>query len=195
MASKTQTREHAGHSHGSEASQLVAGDKNDAAVKITRLGLYVNLGMAIAKGIGGYTFNSKALTADAIHSATDLVSDVMTLATVSLAMKPPSERFPGGYGKVESLGSLGVSGMLLAGGFMMGWAGFMALCQQFIPGFAELMEHLGMLGHSHGHSHGDMGPSLHAAWLAGGSILIKEWLYRASTKSLPFSPILKHPND
>lgn len=121
-----------------------------------------------------------ALVADAMHSLTDLISDVMTLATVSWSLKPPSERFPSGYGKVESLGSLGVSGILLGGGLMMGWAAVIALCQQFFPEFAEMAAHWGLLPHDHGHHHGDLGPNINAAWLAGGSIIIKEWLYRAS---------------
>jgi len=111
----------------------------------------------------------------------------MTLATVSWSLKPPSATFPSGYGKVESLGSLGVSGILLGGGFMMGWASVIALCQQFFPEFAELAAHWGLLPHSHGHHHGvgDLGPNINAAWLAGGSILVKEWLYRASRLSAP----------
>lgn len=193
-----QKRGHAGHSHphNHDNSYLVSANKSDAGVRITRIGLYVNLGMAIAKGVGGYYFNSKALTADAIHSLTDLVSDVMTLATVSFAMRPPSEKFPSGYGKMESLGSLGVSGILLTGGFYMGWAAVLTLCQQFIPGFEGLAEALGMIGNhtGHDHSHTDMGPNINAAWLAGGSILIKEWLYRASksgaTQSNSHTPIL-----
>ncbi|KAJ8604948.1 hypothetical protein MRB53_041624 [Persea americana] len=184
MASPTQKRDHSSHSHSSENAYLLSDNKNDAGVRITRVGLYVNLGMAVGKGVGGWYFNSKALTADAIHSLTDLVSDVMTLATVSWALKPPSERFPAGYGKVESLGSLGVSGILLAGGFAMGWAAVLALAQQFIPGFAELADTLGLMAHSHAHEHAatDLGPNINAAWLAGGSILIKEWLYRATLK-------------
>ena len=38
----------------------------------------------------------------------------------------------------------------------------------------------GMLGHSH--SHGAGIPDLNAAWLAAGSIVVKEWLYRATMK-------------
>lgn len=154
-------------------------------MRITRIGLYVNLGMAIAKFIGGYQFNSKALLADAIHSLTDLVSDIMTLATVSWALKPPSERFPAGYGKIESLGSLGVSGILLGSGVAMGWAALSALATQFVPGIAEAFDAVGMHaghGHSHSHSHTDLGPNINAAWLAAGSIAIKEWLYRATLK-------------
>jgi divalent metal cation (Fe/Co/Zn/Cd) transporter len=124
-----------------------------------------------------------ALVADAIHSLTDLVSDIMTLATVGWSLKPPSNRFPSGYGKVESLGSLGVSGILLGGGFLMGWTALIALCQQFFPEAAEVAAHWGLLPHSHGHHHGvgELGPNINAMWLAGGSIVIKEWLYRAST--------------
>ncbi|KAF2271144.1 hypothetical protein CC78DRAFT_450448 [Lojkania enalia] len=183
--SAVQTRGHAGHSHHHHAhdtTYLTSSNKKDAGVRITRIGLYVNLGMAVGKGIGGYVFHT--LIADAIHSLTDLVSDIMTLATVSWSLKPPSEQFPSGYGKVESLGSLGVSGILLGGGIMMGWAAIIALCQQFFPEAAEAAAHWGLLPHSHGHSHNqtDLGPNINAAWLAGGSIVIKEWLYRATLK-------------
>jgi divalent metal cation (Fe/Co/Zn/Cd) transporter len=106
----------------------------------------------------------------------------MTLATVSWSIKPPSDRFPSGYGKIESLGSLGVSGILLGGGFMMGWAAMIALFTQLFPEAAEIASNWGLLSHGHHHHHGaeDLGPNINAAWLAGGSILIKEWLYRAS---------------
>jgi len=187
MASPTQTRSHAGHSHHHhhhDNTFLLSKNKNDAGVRITRIGLYVNLGMAVSKGVGGYVFNSQALVADAIHSLTDLVSDVMTLATVGWSQKTPSARFPSGYGKVESLGSLGVSGILLTGGVLMGWAALIALCQQFFPGAAETAASWGLLPHSHGHHHaGDsLGPNINAVWLAAGSIAIKEWLYRATLK-------------
>lgn len=190
MASKQQTRDHAGHSHEyQENAYLTSTNKNDAGVRITRIGLYVNLSMAISKSLGGYVFNSQALLADGIHSLTDLVSDILTLATVSWSLKPPTERFPSGYGKIESLGSLGVSGVLLGGGFLMGYSALLALLNQFFPDIAHTLASLGLVadhGHSHSHSHSpadmDLGPSLNAAWLAGGSIVIKEWLYRATMR-------------
>ncbi|KAH7078629.1 cation efflux family-domain-containing protein [Paraphoma chrysanthemicola] len=186
MTTQTQTRSHAGHSHHHHHDNtfLLSKNKSDAGVRITRIGLYVNLGMAVSKGFGGYVFNSQALLADAIHSLTDLVSDVLTLATVGWSLKPPSDRFPSGYGKIESLGALGVSGILLGGGFLMGWTALIALCQQFFPGAAEVAANWGLLPHSHGHHHGGegLGPNINAAWLAAGSIVIKEWLYRATLK-------------
>ncbi|KAL9094021.1 MAG: hypothetical protein Q9165_003691 [Trypethelium subeluteriae] len=123
-----------------------------------------------------------SLSADAIHSLTDLVSDVMTLATVSLSLRPPDKNFPSGFGKFESLGSVGVSGLLLGGGIMMGWAALVALAQQSSPELVAMAAQWGLIdGHSgHSHTQTDLGPDINAAWLAGGSILIKEWLYRAN---------------
>ncbi|KAJ5698306.1 Cation efflux protein [Penicillium macrosclerotiorum] len=190
-----QTRDHSGHSHGHghhhhhhhhDNVYLTSTNKNDAGVRITRIGLVANLAMAIGKFIGGYVFHSQALIADAYHALTDLVSDFLTLGTVAWSLKPPSERFPNGYGKVESIGALGVSGLLLCGGVFMGLNAGQVLMAQFYPDVAETLAHSGVLGHGHGHSHSHgidvMGPSIHAAWLAAGSIVIKEWLYHATMK-------------
>lgn len=176
----TQTRSHAGHSHHHhDNTYLTSKNKNDAGVRITRIGLYSNLGMAIAKGIGGYAFNSQSMIADAWHSLTDLASDVLTLATVSWSLKPPTALFPTGFGKVESLGSLGVSGMLLFGGCFMCLNSCEILYAHFFldaHAAAEAAAH----AHGHSHSHGSIGPSIHAAWLAAGTVILKEWLYQAS---------------
>ncbi|KAJ3569718.1 hypothetical protein NPX13_g5987 [Xylaria arbuscula] len=137
--------------------------------------------MAVAKGIGGYAFNSQAMVADAVHSATDLASDVLTLATISWSLKPPTHKFPTGFGKIESLGSLGVSSMLLFGGLWMGYGSLLTLYGQFFldpAAAAELASH----AHGHGHDHDASLPSLHAAWLAAGTVAIKEWLYHATMK-------------
>lgn len=121
-----------------------------------------------------------------MHALTDLVSDITTLATISYSLRPATARFPLGYGKIESLGALGVSGLLLSGGIMIGLQAVMALAQQFFPEIAHMLSHVGVFEHGHSHSHGagstDLGPNINAAWLAGGSILIKEWLYRATDK-------------
>lgn len=175
MTSLVHSHQHSGHSHAHhhhhDNTYLTSSNKKDAGVRITRIGLFVNLFMAIGKGLGGWLFNSQALIADAFHSLTDLVSDFMTLGTVAWALKPPTARFPSGYGKVESLGSLGVSGLLLTGGLLMGFNSVNVLCEQFLG--------IELLHAFHSHSHAI--PDWNAAWLAGGSILIKEWLYRAST--------------
>jgi len=183
---QTQTRTHMGHSHHHhhDNTYLTSTNKNDAGVRITRIGLYSNLGMAIAKGVGGYAFNSQSMIADAWHSLTDLASDVLTLATVSWSLKPPSALFPTGFGKVESLGSLGVSGMLLFGGCFM----CLNSCEILYAHFfleAHAAAEAAIHAHGHSHSHAHIGPSLHAAWLAAGTVIIKEWLYQASM----FTPV------
>jgi len=198
MGSLLHTRGHGGHHHHHhDNTYLTSTNKNDAGVRITRIGLYSNLGMAIVKGAGGYMFNSQAMVADAVHSVTDLASDVLTLATISWSIRPPTDKFPTGFGKIESLGSLGVSGMLLFGGLWMGYGSLLSLYGHLFmdpAAAAEMMSHIHTHSHSHtpshgheheaghGHGHGHMIPSLHAAWLAAGTIAIKEWLYYATMK-------------
>ncbi len=189
MTSLTQTRLHGSHghshSHHHDNSYLTSANRKDAGVRITRIGLYVNVVMAVGKGIGGYYFNSQALVADAFHAMTDLVSDIMTLGTVSWSLKPPSPRFPSGYGKIESLGSLGVSSLLLVGGILMGLNACEVLYHQFFVDAvaAGSHSHGGIFGHSHSHNPTDLGPNINAAWLAAGSIVVKEYLYRKSKAS------------
>ena len=203
MVSKLQRRQHGSHSHAHnhDNTYLTSPNRKDAGVRITRIGLYVNFLMALGKATGGYFLNSQSLMADAFHSLTDLVSDILTLGTVAWSLKAPTPRFPSGYGKIESLGSLGVSGLLLAGGLGLGWHSFEILYNMwFVDAAAIATEHMhhghdhgqgsgsgAILGHSHSHNPADMGiPNLHAAWIAGGSIVIKEYLYRASEyQSMP----------
>ncbi len=58
----TQSRSHShgSHHHHNDNTYLTSTNKSDPGVRITRIGLYVNLGMAITKGAGGYIFNSQA---------------------------------------------------------------------------------------------------------------------------------------
>lgn len=64
LAPSQQQRGHSnghGHHHHHDNTYLTSKNKADAGVRITRLGLYTNAGMAIFKGIGGWYFNSQAL--------------------------------------------------------------------------------------------------------------------------------------
>jgi len=115
----------------------------------------------------------------------------MTLATVSWALKPPTEKFPLGFGKVESLGSLGVSGLLLVGGFYMGWAAFLDLLTTFYPSIVETLQQWNMIGCGHSHDHSI--PNIQAAWIAGGSVIVKEWLYRASESTFSINDTISNP--
>ena len=180
--SQTQSRAHAGHHHHHHDNiYLTSKNKNDAAVRITRIGLFCNFGMFIVKLAGGIAFHSQAMVADAWHSFSDLGSDLLTWLTVSSSLRPPNAQYPLGFGKVESLGALGVSGMLLFSGCYMFLGSSQALIALVSPEAQEMLH--GVVGHvhshSHGHSHGGA-PSLNAAWLAAGTVAVKEWLYQAS---------------
>uniref|UniRef100_K3WA40 Cation efflux protein transmembrane domain-containing protein n=1 Tax=Globisporangium ultimum (strain ATCC 200006 / CBS 805.95 / DAOM BR144) TaxID=431595 RepID=K3WA40_GLOUD len=72
-------------------------NQGDEAIKITRLGMYVNLSMALSKGTLGIATHSNALIADAVHSLSDLLSDFVTLWSVKVARLPPDPKHP--YGK------------------------------------------------------------------------------------------------
>ena len=59
--------------------------KNDnAADRVTLLGVVVNVGLSITKFAGGLAFNSAVLVADAGHSLSDLLSDFICLWAVQV---------------------------------------------------------------------------------------------------------------
>ncbi|KAI8905266.1 hypothetical protein DFJ77DRAFT_479509 [Powellomyces hirtus] len=61
-------------------------------------------------------WHSSSLIAEAVHSLSDLTSDFVTLFSYRKARAPPSRNFPLGYAKLEPLGGVIVSGLLIAAG-------------------------------------------------------------------------------
>lgn len=176
------------HSHSHQPNELLGkGFTTNPAVRITWIGLLVNVAMAGSKAVGGVVFHSQALIADAIHSLSDMVADFLTLATVNVASKEGSvTNFPLGYGKIEAVGTFLVSGVLLAAGVSVGWTSLLQIFEYSLPPQAyEWVALVPIHGHSHGgvegHTHdvdGPQLPNINAAWLALGSIGVKEVLYR-----------------
>jgi Co/Zn/Cd efflux system component len=95
----TPPRYHKGHSHGPSASDsllaLNATARKDCD-RVTKIGMAANFGLVIAKTAAGVLGNSTALIADAVHSMSDLASDVITLVTVQQVRKPHSDNHPFG---------------------------------------------------------------------------------------------------
>lgn len=92
------------HSHATHNPLLVLSTeqiRKNAGVRITWVGLGVNVGIAIGKFFGGIVFHSQALFADAIHAISDMVSDLLTLLSVGLAANKPTSDYPYGYGKMR----------------------------------------------------------------------------------------------
>ncbi len=86
-------------------------------VAATWVGIIVNILLAVLKGIGGILSGSRALLADALHSASDIVSSVVILFAVKIANKPPDKEHPYGHGKAENIASMIVALLLIVVGF------------------------------------------------------------------------------
>ena len=82
-------------------------------VLATWLGIIVNTLLAIMKGIAGFISGSRALLADAVHSASDIAGSIVVLFGVKIATKPPDEEHPYGHGKAENIASIIVALLLI----------------------------------------------------------------------------------
>uniref|UniRef100_V5F2T9 Cation efflux protein transmembrane domain-containing protein n=2 Tax=Kalmanozyma brasiliensis (strain GHG001) TaxID=1365824 RepID=V5F2T9_KALBG len=186
---------HHHHDHGSaeEADALLAAlrGKGDRGSNITLAGLVSNIGLCAAKGTAGVYLNSAALLADAAHSLSDMFADLVTLFCWKMSQKPPSASHPLGYGKYETMGSLGVSLVLVAGAVGIGFHSYALLVEALQPTLASAPAAIQALGawsgglahnfHDHAHNEGGL-LDPNAMWFALLSIGVKEWLYRATLK-------------
>lgn len=176
------------HSHTESNPLLVLSlkeIKQNPGVRITWIGLGSNVAIAAGKFVGGIVFHSQALLADSIHALSDLVSDVLTLFSVGLSSGSATKEFPYGQGKIETVGSLAVSTILAMAGVSIGWGSLCAIVGPIIPHtIVEMVAGL-MSSHSHSHTHGTIEgvTNINAAWIAAGSIVVKEWIFQA-TKSI-----------
>ncbi|KAJ2741453.1 mitochondrial metal transporter [Coemansia sp. BCRC 34301] len=184
------------HTHSSEeaASKIDLIEHHQAGSRITVIGMGANFGMSVAKGLAGVYFHSSALLADAAHSLSDILGDLVTLYTFRKSRQPPDATHPYGYGRYEALGTLFVSAFLVAAGLGIGSH---ALDQvlHYLPGLVgttistgpSLSSSLLSLGHAHGsgaHSvvDGAVVVDPRAIWFAVGSIGINEVLFQATMK-------------
>lgn len=131
--------------------------------KVTIVGTIVNALLVAIKFAAGIIGRSSALVADAVHSLTDFISDIIVLVFVRISGKPRDTEHEYGHGKFETLATL-IIGVLLA------FAGIGLL----INGLRQIWESL----------HGLQLPE--PTWIALAvaiiSILSKEILYRYTVK-------------
>jgi len=78
-----------------------------------RLGVLVNLVLAIFKGLAGILGNSYALIADAVESVADIAGGLVVWGGLSVASRDPDHDHPYGHGKAEPLATAVVGLMLL----------------------------------------------------------------------------------
>jgi len=77
--------------------------------------------LGILKGAIGSLSGSIALLADAVHSLSDVFASLAVWLGLRLAQKKPTEKFPYGYYKAETLASLVVAVVILASGIEILW--------------------------------------------------------------------------
>ncbi|KAG7360355.1 cation efflux family-domain containing protein [Nitzschia inconspicua] len=156
----------------STTAQAVAAIRNtEEADRVTWMGVIINLLLSIGKLVVGIAQNSSVLIADAGHSLSDLVSDFITLWSVNVARLPPDDDHPYGHYKFEAIGSLFLSLTLLMTGISVG--------------LHSQKQLLAVLKTSHGITSTAAlaavpSPGPLALFMAGISILSKEWLFRVT---------------
>lgn len=82
----------------------------------TWIGIIANGMLAIMKGIIGWIAGSRALIADAAHSASDVAGSFAVLAGLKTAKKPPDKDHPYGHGKAENIATIVVAILLIVVG-------------------------------------------------------------------------------
>lgn len=83
----------------------------------------VNLLLCVAQIVVGIIANSAALVADGIHSASDLLSDVLVWFASRQAAQAPDKDHPYGHGRFETAATLGLGVILIVVALGIVWNG------------------------------------------------------------------------
>lgn len=82
--------------------------------KVTLVGSFVNFLLVIFKFLAGIAGHSTAMLADAVHSLSDFITDVVVILFVRISNKPVDKSHDYGHGKYETLATAFI-GMALLG--------------------------------------------------------------------------------
>lgn len=82
--------------------------------RVTLVGSAGNMALLTFKFIAGILGHSSAMIADAIHSLSDFITDVVVLAFVRVSAKPQDESHDYGHGKFETLATFFIGLALIA---------------------------------------------------------------------------------
>ncbi|MDV0447180.1 Manganese efflux system protein MneP [Methanosarcinaceae archaeon Ag5] len=128
-------------------------------IRVTVIGMIINVILTVVKVVVGFFGHSEALIADGIHSLSDLLSDIVVIVSLRISAKPGDKSHNYGHGKVETLASTVVGFMLLLAGIMIFYGGAVSI-YQFLNGVP--LE----------------SPTMLTFYAALASIIIKELLYQ-----------------
>lgn len=128
---------------------------------VTLVGSIANIILLLFKFVAGIAGHSAAMIADAVHSLSDFVTDVIVLVFIRISAKPQDKSHDYGHGKYETLTMtlIGVALLVVAMGILYSGASKILLWLE-----GTNLESPGML----------------ALWAALFSILLKEVVYRYS---------------
>ena len=129
--------------------------------RVTIVGSIANFFLLVFKFVAGILGQSSAMIADAVHSLSDFVTDIIVLVFVKVSAKPKDAGHDYGHGKYETLATAIIGIVLLMVGTGIFWNGLNQILA-FYRG-----EKLGS-------------PDLIALIAALASIVVKEILYRYS---------------
>lgn len=130
---------------------------------VTLIGSLGNVLLMIFKFIAGIAGHSSAMVADAVHSLSDFLTDVVVLIFVHVSAKPQDESHDYGHGKFETMATFLIALALIGAAIGIIFSGSTKLVA-WLDG--EELEAPGML----------------ALWAALLSILVKEVLYRYTAR-------------
>ena len=136
-------------------------ERNKEIYKVTLIGGAVNVILLLFKFVAGIVGHSAAMVADAVHSLSDFVTDVIVLVFVRISGKPKDKSHDYGHGKYETLAMTIIGMALLAVAIGIIYSGAVKIA--FWAG-GGLLEAPGML----------------ALWAALLSIVLKEGVYHYS---------------
>lgn len=95
--------------------------------RVTLVGALTNAVLASLQIVFGIVGKSQALLADGLHTLADLSTDFIVLYASRRASKAADEDHPYGHGRIETLASMLLGGLLALVGIGIGWRGFEAV--------------------------------------------------------------------
>jgi cation diffusion facilitator family transporter len=132
--------------------------------KVTLVGSIGNAILLTFKFVAGIVGHSSAMIADAVHSLSDFVTDILVLVFVSISAKPQDQSHDYGHGKFETIASFLIALALMA-----------AATGIVVSGIQKLLSWLD--------GNELKAPGWIALWAALLSIIIKELLYQYTMRS------------
>ena len=95
-------------------------DRTKEIYRVTLMGSVVNIALLLFKFIAGILGHSAAMVADAVHSLSDFVTDIIVLVFIRISGKPRDKSHDYGHGKFETLAMalIGVALLLVAVGIL-----------------------------------------------------------------------------